>query len=1140
MSPKPRRSRMVLMFGGLFAIIFLVLAINVWLATRPAAVRARVQSILEDNLGAPFEIGSAEFDLSDGVLIEDLRVLRPAGAGNAQVSAVIDLPRVRIVPYFGELLLGNFEPRLVVVEGGEAVVSIGSDGKLSLSGLLRPSSPAQTGSPTARVGGTSSVRLPDFRINDFTVRFSDSRKDLAVTAEGLDLDLHSDAEGGLVIKTGFRLEGAAKVEAEARLAGGISALSEGPLDVTFLVFEFDPLGRLSVLLGEKARKLARERSFKGRIDLDGAVHFDAESGWKLRRLKSSLAGCRLVVPGIERPLRLGAGSVELSGDRLEISDARGEIAGGKMSLSGSVGLDPENGSVTTLKGLLRVDSLPVDEELLGALAPGIDRSYPGIVVRGRAGLVCEAATELKYPPALEALSATVELSDFRVAHADFDSPVENLSGTLELDKGIVKVARALTGTYGAARLGVSKISYDAAGDGAFEAVVDLGGEKPAECLALDGRMRSILSEKVKGAVKVWDNLEPEGWVAVKARIIAGAPAGDNEKRPEPYVILSVYPRQLKIRYRGFPYVVEKISGEALYDSRSPSVGVNLDLQGWHGERKIACKGSFGVRSGPQENADKPPRLALSITCEHLEYDKDIRAALKPEVARLIDLFAFKGGFRTSVEISRSEDGKLQAKTVLDLLAGEIRPVDFPYLLKLGAGRVVLLGSRKVDFSGFRTAEAPDARVVFDASLRQAGDKHRLDYNLRLKDFEIDKNLRQAFPVRFKKFVTGFGLQGTFSGRLGGWYEKDPEDPSNNKTYFEGTEFQTRNAAVNFGVKISEMDAHGRFTGGNEKGRPNHFWGEVRVEKARFNRLQLTDGDIVFTFGEPHDRIRRLAENAEAAEESAPYLSSSIIGRLSQGDVSQTFQMSIASDNFYKGRLDGMLYIDTGEKMGDLGGEFAASGLQLSEASRDIFRLGAGEVRGEAGGKVFFAGKTGDQRSIRGEGFGSIRNAELARLPLFLGIFRLFDIPNLVNLGFSDLVKRSKIDSLDIPYRIENGLFITEDLRMKSANSILSFSGVGSMDFEGRLALELEPQLTKSRIKVPILTDLIDLTGIDLAKILSFIKKGILKIKVNGDVADPKVELATGLGLIGIPIDSGKPGKKAGGRDKEKEKEQPQE
>ena len=47
----------------------------------------------------------------------------------------------------------------------------------------------------------------------------------------------------------------------------------------------------------------------------------------------------------------------------------------------------------------------------------------------------------------------------------------------------------------------------------------------------------------------------------------------------------------------------------------------------------------------------------------------------------------------------------------------------------------------------------------------------------------------------------------------------------------------------------------------------------------------------------------------------------------------------------------------------------------------------------------------------------------------------------------------------------------------------------------------------------------------MENILGFIKKGILKIKVGGDVTRPKVELATGLGLLKVPLPAGTPRKK---------------
>ena len=1143
MSPKPRRSRLVLMFGGLFVIIFLVLATNLWLATRPAAVRSRVESLLREQLDVPFKIASAEFDFSDGVLLRGLRILAPEMSSNAPASpeiispgSILEFPLVRIVPNLGELCFGSFRPELIVVEGGRARLSMGSDGKLNLSGLLKKK--PSTGEPAGSESGKPAARLPDFRVHDFTVSFSDPRwKDLeekAATLSGIELDLNSDSAGGLQVKAGFRLDGSTRVEAEGRLAGGPADFLTGPMEASFAVFEFDPMGRFSVLLDEETRKLAQERSFRGRVNLEGTVGFEEKSGLEVRRLQSSLAGCSLVVPGIERSLALTGGEVEWKGQRLVVREARGKISGGEMNLSAEVGLDAATGALATIGGTLGLESLPVDEGLLGELLPELESSYPGIVVRGRAGLTCETAGELKYPPTLDAIKATVKLSDFELNHRELDSPVQKLSGTLTLDKGLLKLGESLAGKYGTASLAVSQLSYDAGGAGAFEAVVELGGDDPAECLAIDSRLRSVLSEKVKGAVKEWDNLQPEGWVALKARIFAGAAKEGEKTRPAPYVLLSIYPRELKIRHRFFPYEVEKISGEALYDSRSPDAGVNLNIQGLHGAQKIFCKGSAGARSpAGQGEAKSPPGVDLNITCDKLAYDKDIAAALEPEVAELIENLAFKGAFKTSVGISSDQEGTARVRTVLDLVEGEIRPVEFPYLLKLGAGKIVVLDSGEVELSGFRTS---DSRVVFDGSFAEVDGKPRLDYKLRLTDFEIDRSLPDAFPDHLKKFLTGLGLQGSFSGRLSGWYLKDPQDPSNDKVYFEGTEIKTRNAAVDFGVEISEMNASGRFTGGNEKGRPNYFWGEVRVEKARFNRLQLADGDIVFAFGERHDRIRRLEENAENAEAEAPYLSSSTLARLSQGDVSETFQVSVASDNFYKGRLDGMLYIDTGDKLGDLGGEFAASGVQLSEASGDVFRVGGNGVGGVASGTVFFAGKTGDQDSIRGEGVGTIRMAELARLPVFLEIFKIFNIPTLVNLGFSDLVKRSKIDSLDIPYKIEKGRFTTEDLQLKSANSILSFSGSGSMDFDGRLALELEPQLPGSQIKVPILSDLIDLTGIDLEKIVSGIKKGILKIKVSGDVAAPGVDVVAA-SVVGVPVQPPGPVKDKD-KDKDKDKEPP--
>ena len=62
----------------------------------------------------------------------------------------------------------------------------------------------------------------------------------------------------------------------------------------------------------------------------------------------------------------------------------------------------------------------------------------------------------------------------------------------------------------------------------------------------------------------------------------------------------------------------------------------------------------------------------------------------------------------------------------------------------------------------------------------------------------------------------------------------------------------------------------------------------------------------------------------------------------------------------------------------------------------------------------------------------------------------------------------------------------------------------------------------------------DLTGIDLEKIVSGIKKGILKIKVSGDVAAPGVDLIAA-SVVGVPISPPGPVKK---KETDKGKEPP--
>ena len=107
MSPKLRKSRLSLVLGGLLAAVLIIVGINVKLALRPEAVQARARAVLENLLQVPFEISAAEFHLSDGVSLSGLRVFKPT-RGDRVPTALLDFPRIRIVPDYGSLFFGSF------------------------------------------------------------------------------------------------------------------------------------------------------------------------------------------------------------------------------------------------------------------------------------------------------------------------------------------------------------------------------------------------------------------------------------------------------------------------------------------------------------------------------------------------------------------------------------------------------------------------------------------------------------------------------------------------------------------------------------------------------------------------------------------------------------------------------------------------------------------------------------------------------------------------------------------------------------------------------------------------------------------------------------------------------------------------
>ena len=198
-----------------------------------------------------------------------------------------------------------------------------------------------------------------------------------------------------------------------------------------------------------------------------------------------------------------------------------------------------------------------------------------------------------------------------------------------------------------------------------------------------------------------------------------------------------------------------------------------------------------------------------------------------------------------------------------------------------------------------------------------------------------------------------------------------------------------------------------------------------------------------------------------------------------------------------GTVDGFLFADTGD-LGDLGGDFVASGLQLSRASKDIFGVDGRKVTGAAEGSVRFRGRTGEVTSLRGKGSGIIRRAQLVELPFFIQALQL------LRLDFGTIGTRSYFSDVTLPYEIRDGAFHAKNVEIRSP--AITLVGGGTLDFGGTLNLVLRPQIVDAAI--PLWDQLVGL-----------LKDALARVRIRGDLARPQVEFETAGGLIGIPVDT---------------------
>ncbi len=1064
------------------AVLAVGTAVSLYRAFQPERVRSWVRGSLASWGGSGLTC-SDDIDVDPwrlGIALRDVVLRAPNG------EEILRVARVSVAPHLGSILLGRLEAREVTIDRPSVRLVKDPKGVWNLEtaiDLAALSGPAKGGEP---------VSLPSLRIRGGQVLVRDEGiQRPGQTREIAEIflnDLHFSAfsRGG---RGTFKGEWRHPFLRRVAIAG---TWEDGgrSLEIDARATKVDLAGPLDLVVGEAVAAHVRGLGIEGFADLEGRFRYGEREGFALVGLSGRLIRCRLTHPQLLFPIREIAGGFSIRGRTLQLGKLEGSFGEGRLVVEGTLEFDPSLG-ITGVDVQVAADALPLDHRLRDRLPAAFREVYDNLRPMGSVGIRVGAKAR-KFPPSIEDITATLTLNKVDFAWVHFPYRFRDLTGEATLDRGQLVLTRPII-----ARNGPTTVTMTGRADvaGSLDESSPSGGE-----IAIEARVERLLfDEELREALPpagraIWDNFQPAGPLGVIISVVR------RKGRDAPAVAAFIDCQGVRISYSHFPYELLDIHGRMHFESIGRGGRLTLaHLTGHHGGQRI--NGAGVVEWGERE------MFRIDLDCDDLRMDDDLRAALSPSARQHLADFNFQGHAKTGVTIHSTSESAATVKVEVDLIDGQVAYALFPYPLQLGGGHFTAIGENSLRFSNVVTREKREdglpekPKVVFNGGLGYVGGEELLDFHFDIEDLNVDQRLIQALPPPLRSVVLRMGLEGAFRGKLDGTFSIPVDRPEERRLVYRATEISARDAAIDFGLRLRQMQAKGEFVGGKDAS-GNHFLsGTANVDSFFFNRLQLRDTDLSFAFGQEHAAVTVAVQAAAAGEpirggEYRP--SAAILGRLGPDRIKESFQMQVKRSNLYGGDVRGFLVVDAG-KAGDFAGEFTSTGVQVSRAAPDVFGAAGARATGEGRGQVSFEGSTADARTITGKGEGRIEKARLIELPLFVG---------LVSLLAGDFSRENFFNEVALTFGVKDGKFVARSPDgIQLTGQGMSLRGGGTLDFEGKLDLTLLPEFI--HMKIPVLDTVFNL-----------LKRGLAQVWVTGDLNSPRAAFVTGAGLLRIPVRGG--------------------
>ncbi len=875
------------------------------------------------------------------------------------------------------MLSGQIAPTLIVLESPELNLVPNRQGEYELAKLL------ETVTPPGPPPGAEPLPPPTYLVRNGLFRIQDEavfRKDHVQVVRDVNLEMRPFREGVSLLDGSLRLEGIGSFT----ITGEIDHVRDSwTIELASLPTEPIELGtKMAALLAntEEHDLFGAWNNYKpeGPVDLRVRIAHDPRQPTDDFVVTMDTHGITATAKAFPYPLEDTHGHFEFRRGGAFIQGVKARSAGTDLGIDGYTdGYNADAGFHLEIE----MSDLKLDGRIKKALHPDDQKTYdlfsPSGVVDARAEIDREFGDDKEIRN-----HVWIRCKDARFTYTGFPYPITKVAGDIELD-GPRIVIKGVTGQSDLTSVVVNGTLLDISGDADID--VRIEGTK----IRLDDRLFAALGED---AQKVWKRLSPTGEVNLlwtgKQKKGSGQPLAQR---------VAILTNGVNVLYDGFPYRLEDMHGEVVYDSAAETVEIR-GVDGMHGTGKARVRGL--VRDIGGDGA-----FDLTIEGTDVALDSDLKAALTPENREVWEMFKPEGRIDLTWE-GHAVGGRNQ--DVRQTLWAKLKGCSATYE-KIPVRIEGITGQLTYDASGTKidhlAGKRGDASVRLDGAIAP-GDDPPFDITVSLSDLPLSEEVVAALPARARDLLTESKASGSL--HMKGRFELKDDSGGKRRTLYSA-EVRLNEVDLDVGTPLRRMEGRVQLSG--EVDAEGHAArGSADIGRVRVNGKLLTKVHGEFVYEE--DRL---------------------VFQGLRGDA-------------YEGRIAGEAKFDVPK--GTFETELTISDLDLATFARDTF-VSDKEVAGTMDAHAVVRGDAKDRTTWAGTLDLDIKDGALWEVPLF---YRVFSV-----LSLSD-DRKGAFETGHVESVIHDGRFDVEEMEFESNN--VRLEGKGWVGFGGELSLQLNSHMKR--------------------------------------------------------------------------------